>query len=254
MRRVDIPRREKCRSRNDGDKNALATLQENFDKYNFLRFYHDLILVSILVFFFHFLHSAVALLLHLLALQLLGRLLLLGRLIIISRSFHLDVVLFGEDNFDMAGRGHVGVDSAVGAVRSAPHLRGAIDLDVIDDEVVDVEAFVIRVRFRVLQQRKEEFGGFLGPTSLTAGCVPGFCLSVATGASNVASERNNLFLLADILEEFGSASERHSFDGFSGFARVLVMDAQVGATRLDRLGGILGISGITRHCADLTKT
>merc|ERR1712142_1327990 len=102
----------------------------------------------------------------------------------------------------MAGRGHVGVDSAVGAVRSAPHLRGAIDLDVID-----VEAFVTRVRFRVLQQRKEEFGGFLGPTSLTAGCVPSFGLSVATGASNVASERNNLFLLADILEELGGASE-----------------------------------------------
>ena len=87
----------------------------------------------------------------------------------------------------MAGRGHVGVDSAVGAVRSAPHLRGAIDLDVIDDEMVDVEAFVIRVRFRVLQQGKEEFGGFLGPTSLTAGRVPSFGLSVATGASNVAS-------------------------------------------------------------------
>ena len=97
----------------------------------------------------------------------------------------------------MAGRGHVGVDSAVGAVRSAPHLRGAIDLDVIDDEVVDVEAFVIRVRFRVLQQRKEEFGRFLGPTSLTAGCVPSFGLSVATGASNVASKetRQEVYIL-----------------------------------------------------------
>ena len=87
----------------------------------------------------------------------------------------------------MAGGGHVGVDSAVGAVRSAPHLRGAVDLDVIDDEVVDVEAFVLRVGFRVLQQGEEEFGGLLRPASLTARGVPGLGLRVTAGTADVAS-------------------------------------------------------------------
>ena len=67
------------------------------------------------------------------------------------------------------------------------------------------------------------------------------------------SKRDDLFLLAYILEEFGSASECYSLDGFSGFAQVLVMDAQIGAMRLDRHGEILRISRKMRHCADLTK-
>ena len=67
-------------------------------------------------------------------------------------------------------------------------------------------------------------------------------------------ERNDFLLFADVLEELGGASEGHSLDGLTGLARVLVVDAQVGAARLHRLGGILGLSGITRHCADLALT
>jgi len=192
------------------------------------------------------LHAAIALLLHLLALQLLGRLLLLRRLVL-SSAFHLNIILLGENNFDVTGRGHVGVDSAVGAVRSAPHLRGAVDLDVVDDEMVHVEAFVLRVGFRVLQQREEEFGGLLGPTSLATRGVPGFGLSVTSGTANVTSEGHDLLELADVLEELGGASEGHALDGLSGLARVLVMHAQVGAARLHRLRRVLGLSGITRH-------
>merc|ERR1712168_961809 len=118
------------------------------------------------------LHSTVALLLHLLALQFLGRLLLLGGLIVFG-SLYLDVIFLGENDFDVTGGRHVGVDSAVGAVRSAPHLRRAVDLDVVDDEMVDVEAFIVGVRFGVLQKRQEELGGLLGPTSLAARGVPG---------------------------------------------------------------------------------
>jgi len=188
-----------------------------------------------------------------LTLQLLGRLLLL-RGLLLSRSLHLNIILLRKNNFDMAGGGHIGVDSAVGAVRSAPHLRGAVDLDVVDDEMVDVEAFVLRVGFRVLQQREEELGGLLGPTSLAARGVPGLGLSVASGTTDVTSERNDFLLLADVLEELSCAPERHSFDGFSGLARVLVVHAQVGAARLDCLGGILGLSGITRHYVVLTET
>merc|ERR1719391_39358 len=101
---------------------------------------------------------------------------------------------------------------------------------------------------------KEELGGLLGPTSLAARGVPGLGLSVASGTADVTSKRNDFFLLADVLEELGCAPERHSFNGFSGLARVLVVHAQVGAARLDRLSGIFGLSGITRHCVVLTET
>lgn len=107
------------------------------------------------------------------------------KLHLIDRNTNLDVIFLGENDFDMTGRGHVGVDSAVSAVRSAPHQRCAVDLDVVDDEVIDVEAFVVGVRLGVLQQRQEELRRFLGPTSLTAGSVPSFGLSVTTGAADV---------------------------------------------------------------------
>ena len=85
----------------------------------------------------------------------------------------------------MTGRGHIGVNSAVSAVRSAPHQRRAVDLDVIDDEVVDIEAFVVGVRLGVLQQRQEELSRFFGPTSLTPGGVPSFRLGVTTRTADV---------------------------------------------------------------------
>ena len=99
---------------------------------------------------------------------------------------NLDVVLLGENDFDVAGGRHVGVDSAVGAVRSAPHLRRAVDLNVVEDEMIDVEAFIVGVRLGVLQKRQEELGRFLWPASLTSGRVPSLGLSVTTGAADVA--------------------------------------------------------------------
>lgn len=38
----------------------------------------------------------------------------------------------------MAGRAHVGVNAAVGAVGASPHLGGLVDLDVLDDERVHI--------------------------------------------------------------------------------------------------------------------
>merc|ERR1712189_136967 len=112
--------------------------------------------------------------------------------------------------------------------------------------MVHVEAFVLRVGFRVLQQGEEELGG-LGPTSLAARGVPGFGLSVTSWTANVTSKGHDLLELADVLEELGGASEGHALDGLSGLARVLVMHAQVGAARLHCLRRVLGLSGITRH-------
>jgi len=137
------------------------------------------------------LHSTVALFLHLLPLQLLRRFLLLRLRFIVIAAFNNDVILFRENELDMTRRGHVGVDSAVGAVSTTPHLGSAIHLDVSDDEMIDIEAFVVGVRLGVLQEREKEFGGLLRPTTLRSGSVPSLGLSVATRTTHVASERDD---------------------------------------------------------------
>jgi len=184
-------------------------------------------------FFIIFLHSAIALLLHLLPLELLGGFLLLGLGLVIISAFDNDVVLLGKDELDVAGRGHVGVNTTVSTVSTAPHLSRAIHLNVSDDEVVDIESLVVGVGFRVLQEGQEKFGGLLGPASLGAGCVPSFGLGVTTGTSDVTSEWHDLLEFDNVLEETRGALEGHVTDGSGGLTRVLIMHAQVGTARLD---------------------
>jgi len=187
------------------------------------------------------------LLLHLLPLELLRGLLLLGLGLVVIAAFDDDVVLLRQDQLDVARRRHVGVDAPVSAVRPAPHLRRPIHLDMGDDEVVDVETLVVGVGFGVLQEREQEFGGLLGPTTLGTGGVPGLGLGVATGSAHVAPEGHDFLQLADVLEESGGALERHVPDGSGSLARVLVMHAQVGATCLDRLGRVFRFRRVTSH-------
>ena len=66
----------------------------------------------------------------------------------------------------MAGGAHVGVDPTVGTVRPPAHVGSAVDLDVVDDEVVGVEALVLGVGLRVLEEVEQELGGLLGPATL----------------------------------------------------------------------------------------
>jgi len=187
-----------------------------------------------------------------LPLQLLRRFLLLRLRFIVIAAFDNDVILLRENEFDMTRRRHVGVDSTVGAVRPAPHLGSAVHLDVGDDKVVDVEAFVVGVGLSVLQEREKEFGGLLGPTTLRTGSVPSLGLSVATGTTHVTSEWDDLLQLGDVLKESGGALERHVSDRSGGFARVLVVHAQVSATGLDGLGRVLWFGGVARHPRDFS--
>jgi len=198
------------------------------------------------------LHSSVALFLHLLPLQLLRRFFLLRLRFVVVAAFDNDVILLRENEFDVTRRGHIGVDSAMGAVGTTPHLGSPIHLNVSDDEMIDIEAFIVGVGLGVLQEREKEFGGLLGPTTLRTGSVPSLGLSVATGTTDVASEGDDLLQLADVLEESGGALERHIPDGSGGFARVLVVHAQVGAAGLDGLGGVLRFGGVARHPGDFS--
>ena len=60
-----------------------------------------------------------------------------------------------------------------------------LTLNVGDDQMVDIESLVVGIGFGVLQERKQEFGGLLGPTTLSARGVPSLGLSVTTGTAHV---------------------------------------------------------------------
>ena len=86
----------------------------------------------------------------------------------------------------MARRAHVRVDATVGAVRATPHVRGAVHLrvelskpprphappsvisylDVVDDEVVSVEALVLGIRLGVLEEVEQKLCRLLWPATL----------------------------------------------------------------------------------------
>jgi len=54
---------------------------------------------------------------------------------------------------------HIWVDSAVGSVCSSSLFRCLVDLDVLNQQIVRVEAFRISIGLSVLEKSKEEFGG-----------------------------------------------------------------------------------------------
>lgn len=89
----------------------------------------------------------------------------------------------------------------------------------IDDQSVDVQAFVVGVGFSVLQQLQEEVGGLLGPA--TNGGSPLFGLGSAADATVEATEGNAFLELSDVLQEALSAAEGHTFDGKRRLASVL---------------------------------
>lgn len=71
-----------------------------------------------------------------------------------------------QAQLDVARGRHVRVDASVSAVGAAAHVRGAVHLDVVDDQVVSVKALVLGVALGVLEQVQQELGGLLGPAAL----------------------------------------------------------------------------------------
>lgn len=98
-----------------------------------------------------------------------------------------DLLSLGEDELDVAGAGHVGVDlevgqhtqslspggvgrgktyTAVGTVRAPALLGGLVDLDVLDNQGTGVETLGIGVGLSVLEETEQELGGLDGPAGL----------------------------------------------------------------------------------------
>ena len=65
------------------------------------------------------------------------------------------LVLLSENDLDVAGRGHVGVDATVSTVGTTTLLGSLVDLDVLDDESLLLQALNLFCSRVIFYQKKE---------------------------------------------------------------------------------------------------
>lgn len=152
-----------------------------------------------------------------------------------------------DDELDVSRRRHVRANAAVSTVCAAAHLRGAVDLDVGEEEGVDLEALGLGVGLSVTQEVKEVGASLDRPSSGIARGLLGLALSVAATATGVAAERDSTLVAADLLEVGDGLEQLHALDSRTDLAAVLVVNAEVGTASLAALGGVGGFGGVTDH-------
>ena len=99
------------------------------------------------------------------------------------------------------------------------HLGCPVHLNVINDQVVGIETFVLGIGFRILQQVEQEFGRLHGPTALRSTMDLG--LSVSTNTTHEPPERNDFLLGHDVFQVGCGPVEWHFLDGLSCLPCVL---------------------------------
>jgi hypothetical protein len=133
----------------------------------------------------------------------------------------------------------------VGPVGPPPHVRGTVDLDVLDDQVVGVQSLVLGVGLCVLQQVEKELARLGRPAAL--GGAVNLGLSVSAYTSHESSEGNDFLLCDDILEILGGSVEGHLLDGLGRLTGVLEVNPEVGSACLGTLGGVVWLDGVAGH-------
>jgi len=160
-----------------------------------------------------------------------------------------NLLTLGQDELDVAGVGHVRVDTTVGTVCPSSLLGSLVDLDVLDNKSTGVETLGISVGLSVLEETEEELGGLLGPSSL--GDTELLALGGATSAAGVSSHGDGLLVLLNVLEEGNSALKLPAVDGLGGLASVLEGHSEIGTASAGRLRGLDLGGSVSNHLGDL---
>merc|ERR1711972_965262 len=90
-------------------------------------------------------------------LKLLAFKLLLGNLFLFwffSRSFAESLFFFDQSQFNVAWRAHVWVNTTVSTICSSSHFWCTVYLNVVNDEMIGIQALVLSIGFCVLQKVK----------------------------------------------------------------------------------------------------
>jgi len=135
---------------------------------------------------------------------------------------------------DVTVGGKVGGNSTVGSVSSSAALNSALDNDVVDDALVDVESLGLGVGDEVQEEFTDVGDRLLGPSTLRLTIDLG--LGVSTTSTIVLSERNNLFVFKHVVHVLNGSLKLHALDSFSSLISVLEMSSKIGD---------LGLSGYT---------
>lgn len=132
------------------------------------------------------------------------------------------------------------LDSAVCSVCSAVGVRGLVDVDQADVEVLRVELVRCSVGFCVFDKGNKELGALDWPATchsddalvelrslswregLTLGGLPSLGLSSSADTAVVTSERNALLVLLHVRQVLESFRDLHAGDSSSGFSVILV--------------------------------
>lgn len=130
----------------------------------------------------------------------------------------------------------------MGTISAATHLGGLVDLDVLDDQLLQIQALGLGVALDVLEESEDKLAALLGPAAL--GDTPDFGLGATAHTTVEAAEGNRLLVLHDVLEELLGLGQLHALDGHSGLSGVLEMNAQVFASGLAGLAQVIRLEGI----------
>ena len=142
-------------------------------------------------------------------------------------------------NLNVARAAAVGVDTTVGAVGATVGLRRPVDHDVADEDGLSVKALRVRVSLGVLQKIAEKLDRLDRPAALSPLELVG--LGSPANTAVVAPERHTLLVLGHVVKVDKSLLKRHTAEGSSSLARVLVVHAEVRTLRTGRLLGQLGV-------------
>ena len=126
---------------------------------------------------------------------------------------------------NMAVAGEVRADATVGTVRATAAGNSALNNDVVDDAVVNVELLGLGVGAEVDKELTHAVHGLLGPATLSV--LEGLDLGMAADATGVLSEGNNLFVLQNSLHVLDGLVELPALNGASDLVSVFVVGAEV---------------------------
>lgn len=132
----------------------------------------------------------------------------------------------------MAVGGQVRADATVGTVGSSTAGDGALDNDVVDDAVVDVELGSLSVGAEVDEELANSLEGLLGPATL--GVLEGLGLGVAADTTGELSEGNNLLVFKTVLHVLDGSVDLHALGGTGHFVSVLEVGAEIANSALSR--------------------
>jgi len=136
------------------------------------------------------------------------------------------------------------------AVSAPAQLLGAINLDVVDVQVLRVEPFHLRIRLGVFQKPKDVPARFARPSALAVGAVLVLRLGRAPRLVAVAAERDAALALKNSLQVALRGVQPHAADGECRLPCRLEVASQVAALGLAGLLLVLRLMTVpVRHCA-----